>query len=173
MKTLYLVRHAKSSWKDDLLQDFDRPLNKRGERDAPFMGEKLKEQKIIPDVIIASPAKRAKATAKIIAKKVGFDTDDIKWKKKVYDAFTEDLLEIIRAQKSNINSLMVVGHNPELTSLSNYLTDFRIYNIPTTGISCIRFYCDKWEEIEPKSGEQVFFDYPKRYFKKVNKKPGL
>ena len=166
MKTLYLVRHAKSSWKDESLKDFDRPLNKRGQRDAPFMGEKLKEQKIKPDVIIASPAKRAKLTAKVLAKKIGFDADEIKWKKKIYDAFTEDLLEIIRGQKSEIDSLMIVGHNPELTSLSNYLTDFRIYNIPTTGISCIRFYCDTWEEIQPKSGEQVFFDYPKRYFKK-------
>ncbi|UZR94490.1 SixA phosphatase family protein [Chondrinema litorale] len=165
MKTLYLVRHAKSSWKDDSLDDFERPLNKRGQRDAPFMGDKLKEQKIIPDLVISSPAKRAKSTAKIIAKKIGYDPDDIKWKKKIYDAFTEDLLKIIRDQKKDIDSLMLVGHNPELTSLSNYLTDFRIYNIPTTGISCIRFYCDTWEEVQPKAGEQVFFDYPKRYFK--------
>ncbi|MEM1135011.1 MAG: histidine phosphatase family protein [Bacteroidota bacterium] len=164
MKTLYIVRHAKSSWKDESLDDYDRPLNKRGKRDAPFMGEKLKEQKILPDLIIASPAKRANATAKILAKKMGYKVDDIKWKKNVYDAFTEDLLEIVRAQKDTVNSLMLVGHNPELTSLSNHLTEFKIYNIPTTGISCIRFLGDKWSEIQPKSGEHIFFDYPKRYF---------
>ncbi|WP_020527447.1 SixA phosphatase family protein [Flexithrix dorotheae] len=163
MKTLYLVRHAKSSWKDISLDDFDRPLNKRGKRDAPFMGKRLKKQGIKPHLILASPAKRAKKTAKIFAREMGYPEGKIKFAKKIYEAGRNELLEVIRNQDDKINSLMLVGHNPELTSLSNYLSDYEIVNIPTSGISCIKLSIDTWNEIKLKAGEQSFFDYPKRH----------
>ncbi|MBX2841627.1 MAG: histidine phosphatase family protein [Flammeovirgaceae bacterium] len=163
MKTLYLVRHAKSSWKDISLDDFDRPLNKRGKRDAPFMGKRLKKQGIKPNLIIASSAKRAKKTAKIFAEEMGYPEGKIKFAKKIYEAGSTELFEIIKNQDNQVKSLMLVGHNPELTSLSNYLSDYEILNIPTSGISCIKLPIENWKELKAKIGEYSFFDYPKRH----------
>ena len=165
MKVLFLVRHAKSSWKNSSLSDFDRPLNNRGKHDAPFMGIKLKDMGIKPSLILSSPAKRAKKTAKAIAKALGFSKKDIVLKSKIYEASSAELLAILKKQDSDLESIMLVGHNPELTALSNFLSNEFIGNIPTTGISCIRFNTDDWHELAAHSGKQSFFDYPKRYLK--------
>lgn len=166
MKTLYLVRHAKSSWKDLKLDDFERPLNKRGKRDAPFMGQVLKEKGIQPDLIAASSAKRTRKTARIIAEQMGYPEKNIVLKKQLYEATENALLKFIQQTDDSVNTLMLVGHNPELTGLSNLLCDYFIYNIPTAGVSCISFQVKSWEEVGPKIGNHVFFDYPKRYFRK-------
>ncbi len=168
MKTLYLVRHAKSSWDDPSLDDYDRPLNNRGRRDAPFMGDKLKAQGIKPDLIYASPAKRAEKTAKLIAEQTGYPKESIEFKKKIYMASERVLLAMVRSVPKKVGSLMLIGHNPELTAFSNMLTGGSILNIPTTGISCIRFDVRHWEDIKEFEGISVFFDYPKRY---VNQDP--
>ena len=163
MKRLYLIRHAKSSWKDPTLTDLDRPLNKRGKRDAPFMGKRLKTHNIQPDLIISSPAKRAQRTAKIIAEEIGFSKEKIIYDESVYEAGVSTLLRVIRYIQDSANDVVLFGHNPGLTMLAESLTHTLIENIPTCGIFCIDFPVDSWKDIVEGSGTVVFFDYPKKH----------
>jgi len=163
MKTIYIARHAKSSWSNSNLSDFDRPLNERGLRDAPYMGSKLKEKGVNPQLIVSSSALRAFTTAKIIAKKLGYSKDKIRKEELIYDAYASDLLEYINNLNDKLNNVMLFGHNPGFTSLSNYLTGIPIDNIPTCGIVKITFDVDNWKEIAPSKGELIFFDYPKKH----------
>ena len=164
MKTIILVRHAKSSWKDPGLDDFDRPLNKRGKRNAPFMGQKLKEGNILPDLILSSPAKRARKTATIIAKAIGYPKKKIVLDPGMYHCSGWYLLEMMRKQDDKHDAIMIFGHNPGFNDFADILLDRNpVYNIPTTGVYCIRFDVDSWTEIQAGKGESVFFDYPKRY----------
>ncbi|AFH49501.1 Phosphohistidine phosphatase SixA [Ignavibacterium album JCM 16511] len=165
MRQLILVRHAKSSWDNPELDDFDRPLNKRGKRDAPFMAILLAEKKVKPDLILSSPAVRTKLTAIEIAKKLGIDKDKIIWNEKIYLASSSKLLKILTGIDDKVRSVMLIGHNPGLTDLQNYLCKEEIDNIPTCGIVCMRTQKD-WKSITSKDFELVFFDYPKKYFKK-------
>lgn len=164
MKTVYLVRHAKSSWKDASLDDFDRPLNKRGERDAPFMGELLKKNGIKPDVILSSPANRAITTAKIIAKEMGYPEKAIVEDKTVYLATAGELLSIIQDLDDKVNSVMIFGHNPGLTTFGNYLGDKYNDNIPTCAITGIELNIDDWDDARPDVGKTFLYEYPKKYF---------
>ncbi|MDH3237888.1 MAG: histidine phosphatase family protein [Deltaproteobacteria bacterium] len=164
MKTIILVRHAKSSWKDSRLKDFDRPLNKRGKRDAPFMGKKLKDRQIMPDLILSSPAKRAKKTATSIAEEIGYPKKKIRYDDKMYHSGARALLEIVRNQDDGHGTIMLFGHNPDFNDLADMLLKQKPgYNIPTTGVFCIRFPVDSWRKVQEGKGETVFFDYPKRH----------
>ena len=161
MKKLYIIRHAKSSWKDLTLNDFDRPLNKRGKQNVLLMGSILKEKHILPDMIISSPALRAKLTAKEIARIISF-TKDIKFYENIYDASSYDLIGILKSIDDNNNSLFLFGHNPSLNSLAE--TFIGLYeNIPTCAIVEIEFDCNKWKDIDQTNANLVSFDYPKRY----------
>ena len=162
MKTLYLVRHAKSYWGDQSLADFDRSLNKRGKRDAPFMGKVLKEMEVAPDLIISSPAKRAKKTALEIAETLNYPSKKIVFKEELYDASSNDILSIVKNIDENILTAMIFGHNPGLTYLNNYISNKYIDNIPTTGIVALNLEV-KWSEIDKYSCKQLFFEYPKLY----------
>ena len=162
MRTLYLIRHAKSSWKDPGLDDFDRPLNKRGEDDAPVMGKRLDEQGIRPGLMITSPAKRATTTARRIAKEVGYSEKKIEENEAIYGGGVRQLLEVIQEIDDSNDQAMLFGHNPGLTSLALELTDAGIDNIPTCGIFCIRFAVGSWKDVDSGRGEVVFFDYPKK-----------
>lgn len=164
MRQLILVRHAKSSWDNPDLDDFDRPLNKRGKRDAPFMAKLLAEKTGKPDLIISSPALRTKLTALEIAQKTGYDEGKIIWNEKFYMASSSKLLDEISSVDHNVNSLLIVGHNPGLTDLHNFLCKYEIDNIPTCGIVCLRTNKD-WGKINSKDFQLEFFEYPKRYFK--------
>lgn len=163
MKTLYLIRHAKSSWKDPELQDFERPLNKRGKRDAPEMGQRLKENKAGIDVIISSPAQRTLKTAKIIAREIDFPVKKIVKKDSVYLADVPTLVKVIRKISDKHHQAMLFGHNPGLTTLANFLVNGeQVENIPTCGIFCIEFEIDSWKKVEQGIGKMLFFDYPKK-----------
>jgi phosphohistidine phosphatase len=162
MKTLYLARHAKSSWKDPELSDVDRPLNKRGKKDAPFMGEVLNEKGIKPDLMVTSPARRARLTAESIAKEIGYKKKDIVVEEDLYEFSTSGLLDVIQGFDDEYNSVMIFGHNPAFTTLNNSLTDQYIDNIPTCGIVCIQFDL-QWNQIESNSGKTQFFIYPKMF----------
>ena len=162
MKTLYLIRHAKSSWKFPELDDFDRPLNKRGKHDAPMMGKRLQQQGILPDLIISSPAKRAKKIAQAIARAVGFTPSAIQYDRTVYEASAEGLLAIVRGTDDQGATLMLVGHNPELTALANRLTTHYIDNVVTSGVVAMAFPTDRWAEVgEDSKGQFLWYDYPK------------
>lgn len=163
MKRLYLIRHAKSSWKNPALADFDRPLNKRGKRDAPFMGKLLAKQKVRCDLILTSPAKRAFNTAKIIAKEIGFPKKKIVTDEAIYLMDTQTLVEVIKHIDDSVNRLMMFGHNPGFTILANYLSDYKVENIPTCGIFCIDFDISSWSKVSEGNGIFQFFDYPKKY----------
>jgi phosphohistidine phosphatase len=163
VKTLYIIRHAKSSWNDPALDDFDRPLNDRGKRDAPRMGKRLKEKNVFPDLMLSSPAKRAFATARRIGKELKYKKDDIKTDRRLYHADEEIILDVIRGVKDKHNVVMVFGHNPGLTEFVNTLQDKEqdIDNIPTCGIAAFQLDIDSWKDINWGKGRMLFFDYPK------------
>lgn len=162
MKTLYLARHAKSYWKDQSIPDIDRPLNSRGKRDAPFMGEVLNDKKIMLDLIISSPAKRTKKTAIEIASKVGYPGKKIQFNEDLYEASSNTILKLIKKIDENYDSVMIFGHNPGLTMLNNHLSNHYIDNIPTCGIVALQLD-KKWSEIDKNSCKFLFFEYPKLY----------
>jgi phosphohistidine phosphatase len=164
MKILYLLRHAKSSWSNPELTDFQRPLNRRGKKDAPMMGKILANKGVKIDLLISSPAERAKKTAKKVAKQIAYPKEKIVFKQEIYEARIADLLNIIHQTPNNINSLMLVGHNPTFTDLANLLCgNFHTENIPTAGVFAIAFHCKIWAEIEENTGKLLFFEYPKKY----------
>jgi len=161
MKKLYVIRHAKSSWKDETLHDFDRPLNKRGKLNAPLIGSKLKDKNILPDIILSSPSLRAKTTAKIIAEKVGYDKDII-FDDNIYGSTPAKLHKILTKIDDKNSTLFLFGHNPELNMLVEKYVDFD-KNIVTCAVVEIEFTCDKWENIGAKNAKLISFDYPKKY----------
>jgi phosphohistidine phosphatase len=163
MKTLYVVRHAKSSWQDVNISDFDRPLNDRGKRDAPRMAKRLKEKEIHPDLMLSSPAKRALSTCKVIAETLGYAQEKIKTDRSLYHASEDSILDVVRNVKAKHDVLMIFGHNPGLTDFVNQLSgeDTIIDNIPTCGIVCFTFKVDSWNEVDFGKGDFVFFDFPK------------
>jgi phosphohistidine phosphatase len=163
MKHLWLIRHAKSSWQDSYLKDFERPLNKRGKRDAPFMGKELKKNAFSPDIVISSPSKRTTLTAEKIFNVLDFDFENIQWEPKLYGAGTWDCVNLINGLDQHISSVCIIGHNPTLTDLSNYLTDDYINNIPTCGIVKILFEINDWSMVSKGLGSLISFDYPKKH----------
>ena len=162
MKKLTLIRHAKSSWKDPFLSDFDRPLNKRGKEDAPIMGKRLAMDKVVPDLILSSPAKRAKKTAKIVAQEIGFSESKIKTKKRSYLADDDELVDVLKDHDDILQHIMLVGHNPGLTDLANLIAKANIDNIPTSGVVMIDLNVDSWSKITKGCGKVTKFDYPKK-----------
>lgn len=162
MKRLFLCRHAKSSWKDSTLADIDRPLNKRGKKDAPVMGARLAMRGFGPDLILASPAKRALATARQLAKHVDYPKKNIIIKNELYGATPDTQMHIIRNVYDDLTSVYIVGHNPETTLLANYLGGLDIYNVPTCGIVLLEFDVESWGKIDRGEGKLILFDYPKR-----------
>jgi len=162
LKTLYLVRHAKSSWSTPSLDDFDRPLNNRGMRDAPFMTDVLLKKNIFPQLIISSPALRAITTANVIADKLNYPVDKIKKDNNIYEASALDILKVIKQTNDKIETLMIIGHNPGMTDLVNLISDKRLDNLPTSGIVCLKKENEKWKNINDE-WHLDFFEYPKKY----------
>lgn len=163
MKTLYIIRHAKSDRNDPTLNDFERPLNKRGEKNAPLMGEILASGRVRPDLILSSPAVRAKTTAKIIAEKVGYSTDKIIYEESLYLAERDVIEHLIQKISSSINTIFIVGHNPGLTLFAEYISGDAIGNIPTSGIVAVRLKNGGWKNLGRDSAELIFFEYPKKH----------
>ena len=163
MKTIYLVRHAKSSWKYPNLDDFERPLNKRGRKNAPFMGTILKKLKVAPELILSSPANRASMTARVIADKIGYPLENIHYSESIYEFSANALIDVIVELDNGVNKAMLVGHNPALTELANYIGDTPISNIPTSGIFCAELNIPSWAKISDRCGKLIFFEYPKKH----------
>jgi phosphohistidine phosphatase len=162
MKRLTIMRHAKSSWDDFSLSDYARPLNERGLRDAPLMGEVLSKKDLDLDLFLSSPAKRAKTTAEIIANAIGFGAENITYQESIYESSEFNLLMMIKGLDETVNSCMIVGHNPALTAIINKLSNFTLLNLPTAGVVSIEF-STPWSEIAPYKGEMLFYEYPKKY----------
>jgi phosphohistidine phosphatase len=164
MKTIYLIRHAKSYWGDQSLSDIDRPLNKRGKSDAPIMGKILNQKKVQPELIISSPAKRARKTAIAIAEKIDYPEKQIFFDEELYEASSDAILSLLKKVDEKYQSVMLFGHNPGLTLFNNYISDNYIENIPTCGIVTLEFG-KKWDELDKNTCNLLFFDYPKLYRK--------
>jgi phosphohistidine phosphatase len=163
MKVLYLVRHAKSSWENRKISDFDRTLNDRGKRDAPYMAKLLKDKKLAIDLFLSSPARRALSTAKIFANEFDISEEKIIKNENIYEADRSDLLEMLINTPDSFNSLILFGHNPGITYLSNYLCNFETDNIPTCGVISMELDFDSWKYLGNKTCSFRFFEYPKKY----------
>jgi phosphohistidine phosphatase len=165
MKTLFFNRHAKSDWSDSSLSDFDRPLNKRGMRDAPVMGKRLKERGESIDLFVSSPAVRAITTARIMAENYGYPVTDIKQVERLYLPSTHDFMNSITELDDALSSAIVFAHNPGITEIVEYLSGTSIGNMPTCGIAKIEFpSADAWKEVSGGLGNLEFFDFPKKEF---------
>lgn len=162
MKILYIIRHAKSSWENPKLSDFDRPLNERGKQSIKVMGNFLKKNSENFDAVVSSPAVRALKTAKRICKAVEFKKENIRKDPSIYHASTGQLLLEICRTEDRHGSLALFGHNPGLTDLINYLTDKSIGNLPTCGVAKIAFELESWAEITKGSGECIYIHTPKK-----------
>lgn len=161
-KVLYLVRHAKSSWADMNMSDFDRPLNKRGFRNAPEMGKRLRKRQVYPDLLLSSPAQRARSTAEIIAAEIGMPGTSIIYDNRIYDASCFELVQIVQGIKERHASAMLFGHNPSMEELVNLLSNIRIERMPTCAVATFELDVSTWEEAGKHTGRLLDFDYPKK-----------
>lgn len=163
MKTLVLVRHAKSSWNDPTLNDLDRPLNNRGKHDAPFMAELFAARAISIDLIICSPAKRARKTAKKFCKQLDYAWTDVVIDKRIYEAPASAILKVIAKIDDEVAAAMVFGHNPGFTDVANQFSPEPVDNVPTGGIVTMTFDTRYWRQVPELSPTAFDFDYPKRH----------
>jgi phosphohistidine phosphatase len=165
MKKLYLVRHAKSSWDNVEMDDFDRPLNDRGEKDAPYMAKLLKHRDVVPDRMITSPATRALSTCLAFAKVLNFDKKKIITEPKLYHAGPDTILKVLSSlpeHKDKEDVVFLFGHNPGITEFANELLNVSIDNIPTCGVVVATLDIDKWKDISFGCGKMNSSDYPKK-----------
>ena len=171
MKTLYVLRHAKSSWENNDLADFDRPLNQRGEAAAPFIGEVMKENGFAPEIIVSSPAARARETARLVKESAGLNAD-IKHNERVYEASPQTLRNIAASLDDRFNSAMMVGHNPGMEGFVRLLTG-KSEPMPTASLAVIDLDILGWEQLTDGSGRLRKIIRPKDEMKaNENKKAG-
>ena len=159
MKRLFILRHAKSSWTDIDLADFDRPLNDRGLQAAPFMGRYIAEQGYMPDAIVSSPAKRARETAELVKENSGF-VPDIRFDERIYEASPNTLREVVSEVPDEVNSAMIVGHNPGVEGFIRYLTG-QIEPMPTAALAVMELDIDSWAKIDHLCGRVLAVMRPK------------
>ena len=145
MKTLLLMRHAKSSWKHTETKDFDRPLNQRGEKDAPRMGRLLKEQELIPQLILSSPAVRARKTVEAVVEASGY-TGEVKYFDSFYLAEPSVYIDFAKTLPDDLERVMVVGHNPGLEAVVQMLGN-QVETLPTGTIAHIVLPIQHWNEL--------------------------
>ena len=146
MKTLFLVRHAKSSKDDPNLADRDRPLADRGLKEAPKMGKRLAKRRVTPDLLVSSPALRALTTAQLIADELGCARKDIVVDDRLYESSANGLLAVIHALDQTLERVMLFGHNPEFTDLAHRLSS-DIVDMPTCAVAEFRFDTKKWSDV--------------------------
>jgi len=162
MKTLYLMRHAKSSWSFDDLTDEQRPLNGRGRDDAPHMGQALAKRNTKIDLLLASTAVRSLTTAALVAQEINYPHEQIVVRPEIYHADLNELLHVVRELPDEAQSVLLVGHNNTITELVNiFLTSPLSEEMPTAAIACLHFQIDRWAEVDRTNAELYFFDRPR------------
>ncbi|MBC7759767.1 MAG: histidine phosphatase family protein [Phormidesmis sp. FL-bin-119] len=161
-KHLVLMRHAKSDWSVTGQKDFDRELNPRGNRDAPRMGGRLTQEKgLKPDLVIASPAIRTSNTAKYVCEQLKFPEEKIVFDEEIYEGSVRSLLKVVNSLDDSCNTVLLVGHNPGISYLAEYITKQEIGELPTSGIVSIHFEFDSWSLISEGTGKLEWYIYPK------------
>ncbi len=161
MKTIYLVRHAKAGSAPS--GDFDRNLNEAGLKAAHFMAELLEEKSVSPDLVIASPAIRALATAEIFCDILGYPKEQIERRIEVYEGGAGRLLKIVQQISDNCSTAMLFGHNPTMTAFSNLLSGGRIDSLATCAVVQIDLDIKSWSAAKAETGRQVWYDFPKKH----------
>lgn len=162
MRTLYLIRHAKSSWDTPGLRDFDRPLNARGMKDAPRMAKMLAETGAKPDLLISSPAKRAITTALFFAEAFKVKHDQVQREPRIYEAFPQEIQRIISELPDSAGTVLLFGHNPTFTEVANlFAQDDFIDNVPTCGIVKIQTSANSWKEMYEGNAKVTALYFPK------------
>lgn len=162
MKRLLLLRHAKSSWDEPDLPDRDRPLAKRGKRDAPWIAQRLRKHLRAPELIIASAARRALATARLVAQELGTPAGAIAVAPELYLAAPAEILAVAARQADERAGVMLVGHNPGMTELANrLLPELALDNIPTAGLLAVDFRVADWASVPTTRAAFVYYDWPK------------
>ena len=161
MKTVLLIRHAKSSWGDLNLPDFERPLNDRGKKDAPKMAKRIYNKDIRIDTFISSPAKRAKKTAEIFAERYGLKKSDIVLVPDLYHGSDTVFFDTISNAPGKSDSIAIFSHNPAITEFANRLTETRVDNMPTCSIFAVQADIKNWVEFQHAPKKLYFFDFPK------------
>jgi phosphohistidine phosphatase len=161
MKTLTLIRHAQAAPATSNDQDWDRPLEKKGERDAAMMAQRLKSQHVKPTLIIASPATRTAHTADIFAAALKIPLTQISREERLYLCSPAEFLKVIREKGGTAEHVMIFGHNPGISEFADQLDrQRRIENIPTSGIVTVQFDIEDWSQLELRSAQEFEFDYP-------------
>ena len=160
MKTLYLVRHAKSDWKNPHCGDFDRPLNERGLKSAPFIAGLLKEKKVHPELVMASPANRALTTAEIFCEILGYPKELIQQRIEIYEDGAGNLLKIVQHLPDSSNTVMLFGHNPTMTEFSTLLSGKLIDSMKTCSVNCIAMDIESWKDAASNTGKLVWHEVP-------------
>ena len=161
MKTVLVIRHAKSSWDNVLQKDFDRPLNERGLKDAPAMAKRLLQKDIPLDAFISSPALRALTTCTYFAKAYGKKEKEIITYPELYNAVPQAFSKVIKNTDDAFDNIALFAHNPGITDFANSLTNVRIDDMPTCGIFAVKADITHWKDFEKATKEFLFFDYPK------------
>jgi phosphohistidine phosphatase len=161
MKTLTLFRHAKSSWAEPGLSDHDRPLNERGEHDAPLMARRLVDAGIRPSLMLSSTALRAWTTARLLARGIGYPAEFLQRDPQLYLATRKSILEVVARQETGFNNIVLFGHNPGLTDLAGFLVPGITDNIPTCGFFSVNIDIDNWDINSSSPIELIAYDYPK------------
>ncbi|MEO1054211.1 MAG: histidine phosphatase family protein [Bacteroidota bacterium] len=159
-KHLYLLRHAQTKEKQTGQSDFDRELTSIGLQNANRMGINFSNKNIQPDIIISSQAKRAKTTSKIIAEQIRYNPDKIHFNEEIYNASIRTLLQVVNQMKDEWNSVILVGHNPAITYLAEYLTNEEIGDMSTCGFVVIEFPFDEWQLVSEGNGNFITYEYP-------------
>ncbi|MFI5154651.1 MAG: SixA phosphatase family protein [Chitinophagales bacterium] len=160
-KTIFLVRHAKSSWENVGMPDFDRPLNERGRKDAPEMARRLIKRSYGIDFFLSSPAKRAKKTAELFMKEFGANEKKILFLPSLYHATPRDFEEAIASLDNRFDRVAIFSHNPGISEFATSLTDVHIDDMPTCGIFGLSVASDAWKKFNHAEKNFLFFDYPK------------
>jgi phosphohistidine phosphatase len=161
MKTLLIIRHAKSSWDHVIANDMDRPLNERGKRDAPAMARRLLRSGVHIDLFVSSPAKRARNTAELFIREFGKKEEAILFVPQLYHAPAQTFREVICNLGDGYDSVALFSHNPGITAFVNSLTSVRVDNMPTCGVFAITTSAESWRDFSAAGKEFWFFDYPK------------
>ena len=172
MKRIFFIRHAKSSWNHPGLSDHDRPLNKRGKADAPFMGKLLAENDLIPQKLISSTAKRAFSTAEKFAAAFQYPAERIIKERELYHSGISTILSVVQQQPDDLSSIMIFIHNPGITEVVNHCCRADIFNIPTCGVAGIEFDTNTWSAIS-NNGKLFLYEYPKKYYNESGEGPLL
>ncbi len=161
-KTLLIVRHAKSSWDIGTLNDFERPLNDRGKKDAPMMAKRLLGKKVHIDAFVSSPAKRAKKTAELFSSTFGKTEDDVIFMSMLYHPQAEVFYDVVEQLDDQYSKVAIFSHNPGITEFVNTLIDsVKIDNMPTCGVFAVQAQVEKWKDFKKAKKDFLFFDYPK------------